>query len=304
MSIGQRILRTWKRDGLSGIASRTAVLSLRGLGGRAEKWSNNIEYRIARNKTLRNYGHLLARNEQFRNCHKGQRCFIIGNGPSLNSQDLAPLANEITFVTNYFHLHPIVSKEWQPKYYCFSDPACFDGGQPLSAYNHIVSVITSGSFFVPHQAYEFLTSNEALPANRTYYVATCEDISSGHSRLPDLTKTTPGAQTVVQLAVIIAMYMGCSPIYLLGLDHDWLAHGGNHINFYSDEGVEEQPDGNLPGWSYHGMMDAVMTMWKIYEHQKALADSNGIKIVNCTRGGFLDVFPRARYEDVVGEQSR
>jgi hypothetical protein len=302
VSIAQRISSTWERDGLSGIALRTAVYSLRRIGWRADAWSNRLDYRVADRAMLRKYGGLLQRNEPFRGRHEGRRCFVIGNGPSLKTQDLTPLADEITFVTNYFHLHPIVGDFWQPTYYCLSDPAYFDGREPITSFSEIVARITTGSFFVSHHAFEFLERSRALPPERTYYIASCEGIQAGESRKPDLTKATPGVQTVVQLAVMAAIFMGCSPIYLLGLDHDWLAHGGTHLNFYSEEEPENQPEGNLPGWSYHSMLDAVLTMWKVYELQERVAEAAGIKIINATRGGFLDVFERANYEKIIAHK--
>jgi len=39
-----------------------------------------------------------------RDIHKGQRCFILGNGPSLRQMDLSPLKNEITFGLNRIYL--------------------------------------------------------------------------------------------------------------------------------------------------------------------------------------------------------
>ena len=42
--------------------------------------------------------------ERFKNKYKGKRCFIIGNGPSLNKMDLSPLKNEYTFGLNRFYL--------------------------------------------------------------------------------------------------------------------------------------------------------------------------------------------------------
>ncbi len=302
MSIAQRISTTWERDGLSGIALRTAVFTLRRLGRRADKWSSELDYKLARKNVLRRYSSLLNRNEQFRNCHRGKPCFVIGNGPSLKQQDLAPLAGEITYVTNYFNRHPIVSEHWQPTYYCLSDPAFFDGREPIELLKEIALEVPQSTFFVPHNAFEFLKESEAVPLDRTYYIAPTEGLSENFIRVPDLTEPTPGVQTVVQLAIMAAIFMGCSPIYLLGLDHDWLTHGGTHVNFYSQENVEDQPDGNLPGWSYHAMMDAVLMMWKIYELHSRMAEAAGVKIINCTDGGFLDVFPRMSYETVVAHK--
>ena len=38
------------------------------------------------------------------NIHKGERCFIIGNGPSLKNTDLTKLRNEYTFGLNRIYL--------------------------------------------------------------------------------------------------------------------------------------------------------------------------------------------------------
>ena len=40
----------------------------------------------------------------FRDIHRGERCFIIGNGPSLNQTDLARLEGEYTFGMNRIYL--------------------------------------------------------------------------------------------------------------------------------------------------------------------------------------------------------
>jgi len=277
------------------------VYLLRRIAWNTDAWSKRLDTAANRRPLLKENAEALRRNEAFRNLHAGRRCFVIGNGPSLKQQDLSPLASEITFVTNSFHLHPGVGPEWQPTYYCLSDPGYFEGSESVAALNEITERITKSSFFVPHYARSFLEKTVALPPDRTYYVALNEELSRENAAKFDITTTTPGVQTVVQLAVLIAIFMRCSPIYLLGMDHDWLAHGGNHLNFYSTGNPQDQPAGNLPGWGYHGMMDAVTMMWKVYELQSLMARTAGVKIINCTRGGFLDVFERARYEDVISD---
>ena len=50
--------------------------------------------------------------------HRGKRCFILGNGPSLRHLDLGKLKNEITFGMNRFYLMLAVLDErtaiWHP----------------------------------------------------------------------------------------------------------------------------------------------------------------------------------------------
>jgi len=50
------------------------------------------------------YWESVRRLRLFKNKHKGQRCFIVGNGPSLKEMDLAPLRNEFTFGLNRIYL--------------------------------------------------------------------------------------------------------------------------------------------------------------------------------------------------------
>src|ERR1044072_447111 len=238
-----------------------------------------------RYRALRECRELLPRNETFRDRHRGQRCFVIGNGPSLKEQDLARLEGEVTFATNSFYLHPLAQEHLLPSYYLLSDPGYFDGSIALEQFAQLQATIGSTPIFLPHYAREFITSTNALSSDQIYYVASCGGLEDTWRTRPDLTQTIPGAQTVVQLAILAAMYMGRSPIYLLGLDHDWLSHGGQHLNFYSDENVDEQPAGNLPGWTYRKMMEAMLTMWDIYEMLQRIADAENIEIINATQGG-------------------
>src|ERR1051325_8735404 len=207
-SLSKRSLDTLREDGVLGLGRQALLFLLRRLSWRSESWSNNLDLSISGKRILRKYGHLLPRNAELRDCHKGQRCFIIGNGPSLKKQDLTPLAHEITLVTNNFYFHPLISDRWQPTYYFLSDPQYFDGYVQLSEFAELNSRITSSKFFVPHFAAEFLEQSKALPRDRTFYVATGGGIGEELQRRPDLTTLTPGMQTVVQLAIMVAMYMG------------------------------------------------------------------------------------------------
>jgi 6-hydroxymethylpterin diphosphokinase MptE-like protein len=289
-----------RNEGLTSLCHRTLFYFLLRISRLSGKGLDHINFATCRRRAMRDCGTVLNRNEIFRDCHKGRRCFVVGNGPSLNQQNLSPLGDEITLVTNYFYRHPLVQETWQPGYYFLSDPNCFDGiTVGLEEFSRITEAIPSAPFFVPHYARDFLVATSALPEDRTYYMATCGGTEEKWQGRPDLTKTIPGAQSVVQLAIMVAMYMGCSPIYLLGLDHDWLSHGGQHLDFYNEAKAENQPQGNLPGWTYRSMMEAMLTMWNVYEMLARIARHEGIQIINSTRGGFLDVFERQSYESII-----
>jgi len=61
---------------------------------------------------------------QYKDKHRGQRCVIIGNGPSLNKMDLSFLKNEITFGMNRIYL---LFDKWDftPTYYVSVNPLVF-----------------------------------------------------------------------------------------------------------------------------------------------------------------------------------
>jgi hypothetical protein len=245
---------------------------------------------------------ILKRNGIFKDKHKGQRCFVIGNGPSLKTQDLSPLGSEITLAMSAFWKHPIVAK-WQPTYYCFADPLFFDGSEPMKEFFQSLGTrIHSSTFLVPLPAAEVIQEQGLLPSEQTYYVAFNGTLGGGRVKNIDLVKSIPGVQSSSQLGIMVAMYMGCSPIYLLGLDHDWLAHRGADRHFYEGKTVEDHPraHGDLSLISYKVDAQAIVDLWSGYEALLGLSRQERIDILNATNGGFLDVFEKVNYEEVVG----
>ncbi|MEL7474404.1 MAG: hypothetical protein AAGK04_13885, partial [Planctomycetota bacterium] len=71
----------------------------------------------------------LDRLAQLKNKHRGERIFILGNGPSLNRTPLHQLKDEYTFATNRIHL--LYDRiDWRPSFYTTVDfrvaPDCRD----------------------------------------------------------------------------------------------------------------------------------------------------------------------------------
>ncbi len=117
----------------------------------------------------------------------------------------------------------------------------------------------------------------------------------------DLCSTLPSVQSVAQLCILIAIYMGCSPIYLLGLDHDWLSHQGMDKHFYEGKtGFENHPGAhtNLGDYKYVEEVESVLKLFHGYETINKIALNKNIEIINATNGGFLDVFKRVNYEEL------
>lgn len=245
---------------------------------------------------------IVARNSVFRDKHKGRRAFVIATGPSLKSQDITGLEDEVTFVMSGFWKHPVL-EHWQPTYYCLSDPIYFDGSAAMkNFFDDMTARAHASTFFAPVTAREVIKEQQLLPPDQTYLVNFQGDLAQGKIHDLDFAKPIPSAMTVSQFCLMAAIYMGCSPIYLLGFDHDWLSHRSTHRHFYDGlGGLEAHPEvkPELKEHSYKLVMECALIIWRGYEALLDYANRKGIRIYDATHGGFLDVFPQIDYETIV-----
>ena len=78
---------------------------------------------------------------RMRNRWRGQRCFVVGNGPSLDPDDLDALAGEFTFASN--KIYKIFPRTvWRPTAYMVVDDVVLR--QNLAEINHVRSTLRFG----------------------------------------------------------------------------------------------------------------------------------------------------------------
>ena len=241
---------------------------------------------------------VLLKNEELRNRHQGRRAFIIANGASIRHQNLSPLADEITIVMSGFWKHPVVAK-WQPSYYCFSDPVFFDGSQPMSQFfESLREHIHSTSFIVPLSGRDTIEREALLPAQQPVYYVDYHGrlLGSNEKDGIDFTCRLPWFYTTAQLALMLAIYLGCSPVYLMGFDHDWLLFREYERHFYEGKTVSDHPVAHgTYTYALDSEMESMLRLWKGYRYLKVFAETRSVKILNATDGGLLDVFDRVEF---------
>jgi hypothetical protein len=121
----------------------------------------------------------------------------------------------------------------------------------------------------------------------------------------DLTRILPPPQSVTMMALYAAIYMGFKEIYLLGCDHDWILHLNASTHFY-DEREHALNRGGYNEWFAPGLdtyFKDYLQLWKQYRAVGQIAERRGIRIVNATRGGLLDVFPRVELESLLVQKA-
>lgn len=252
-----------------------------------------------------------ARNTVFRDRHRGERCFVLATGPSIGRQDLRPLRNEVCIAVSYFFLHP-QAREVDPLYHVDAaahEPLGFD--DLAAEIEGIRSTYTRATLFFGHSPYErsvrnFLRTRPDLDGSDVHYLDYCAsplltEETVRDSTHWDLTQPLLGARTVIYSTIQLAAYLGCSEIYLLGCDHDYLTEfsRGRTQHFYRPE------HGHDDAWDWPSAEELFLAYHYRWKHYRLMADylrERGTTVYNATEGGMLDVFPCVSLADVLAER--
>ena len=224
---------------------------------------------------------------QYHNKHRGERCVIIGNGPSLNEMDLAPLQDEITFGLNRIYLG-FDQWDFRPSYYVSVNPLVLEqhAGEILEEIQAPKFVSINGLPFFPEQA-DDLIYLQSLP----------EPVFSKDPR-----QGVWEGYTVTYVALQLAYFMGFDEVILIGVDHSFVTEGPANA-----EVVSKGADHNHFAKDYFGKG----ARWHLpdLDHSELayrLADlvyrRNGRRILDATRNGQLDVFPKVDLQTVLSSR--
>jgi len=205
---------------------------------------------------------------EWKDIHKGKRCFVMGNGPSLLKQDLGLLKDEVTIGVNG------ICRKFIPSYL-----AICDGKWAAMRQTELVRVLQSH----PEMAAVFCSHCTAMPAKYPRVKWANRPFMDGPKAFidPDLWKACNGHTVTLDLAVPFAAYLGCNPIYLVGCDC------GDTGHFYSP-GVK----------STYTLWNPWSTIMKCYASAARILGKRDVKLYNATEGGSLNSIPRVKYEDI------
>lgn len=217
----------------------------------------------------------------FKNKYLGKRCFLIGNGPSLNPDDLEKLhmAGEITFACNRIHL--IFDKtNWRPTFYFLIDGKEYKHNEFMLKQGNQINFIK-----------DFIGCNNSDYMNTFYFRNSPNDFSLEYVKFSEeiSIECYAGCTTTYEM-LQFAIYMGFEEIYLLGVDFSW---GEDGKNAHFDENYGD----NLAGLI--AMKENKYKVLKSYKTADEISKKRGVKIYNATRGGYLEVFERLSFDDII-----
>jgi hypothetical protein len=264
-------------------------------------------------KIRNDYRAVLRENLKLKNLYKGKRCFILGNGHSLKDLDLLTLKDEETFVVNAFWKHPQY-EEVQPKNHVYVDEDVFRK-EDIASYwkNEFFEEAKKNRkypkrFFMHYKGSDAAKDKNLFPLQEKYYIAFHGMFQRDLKFNLEIDDIIPYAKNVIVSSIIIAIYMGFEKIYLLGCNHDILAHPTHYEGFkhfydikFDQNNPEEVKKYALTVGSYEDHIHHAGILFKNYRllKEKLSIVHPEVKIFNTTPDSFLDVFPFIRLEDVI-----
>jgi hypothetical protein len=216
---------------------------------------------------------------KYKNIHEGLRCFVIGNGPSLQVSDLSKIAKEYTFASNRIYCC-FDKTNFRPSYYFVGD-----GGFVSKDYENIRNVSSKATFVGLE---DFLSYKNLYKGSD---VILYRKVTNLTNLIPLVKPTTDdfvsAGHTVLFEACQFAIYMGFKEIYLLGTDCSF-GIGKNH--FYTGNASEIKGKAENPHKEEGYKM--VLAFGALYRY----CESNNIIMRNATRGGMLNSVPKVDFD--------
>jgi len=215
---------------------------------------------------------------------KGERCFIIGNGPSLKQTDLTKLRGECTMGMNRIYL------------------AFPEMGFPTTYYLSVNDLVVEQCApdiqkldmpkFVSWRARKWLQ-----PADDLYFLYTTY---TGPKFARDVRGRLWEGATVTYTALQVAFFLGFQTVILIGVDHNFVTQGKPNTTVVSQG---DDPNHFSPayfGKGFRWQLPDLDTSERSYHMARAAYESAGRQVLDATVGGKLTVFPKVPYESLFG----
>lgn len=240
---------------------------------------------------------LFTANKELANRHVGERCFILCTGPSIKDQDLSRLAGELVISVSNAYLHKDFAS-YRPKYNCVPQITygLMTEEDVVSWFQDMHCGIGDAEMVLANSERKLVDERRLFPGRTVHYLNMRGD--PRESATVDLTGEVPSPQSVSIMASMLALYMGCKEIYLLGTDHDQFLTG-KYTYFYEKSAVSGKdstvnPDGTV-SISRYDEFHAYARLWRQYRWLRLVAEQMGATIYNASYGGALDEFERIDY---------
>lgn len=245
--------------------------------------------------------------DDFVDIHRGKRCFVVGNGPSLGQIDMSRLRDEITLGSNRVYLG---FEEWgyRFQYWCIVDSLQIE--KYMREWEaHIPEEMVK---FFPFENLNLFNMKNYCPVNfyppghpenkTNFNDPLMKEDPSQAPAFSDRPDVVFLGHTVTYAMIQIAVIMGCNPIYLVGVDHRYSTSTIDKVrglwrdatsssHFHKGYGVQGdvERDFHLPN---------IKESERAFDYAAKWARANNVGIYNASPGTALKSFETVSFDAV------
>lgn len=241
----------------------------------------------------------IEHNEALRGRHAGARCFVLGNGPSLGGMDLRPLRDKVTIAANSFYKHP-QSGEVDLKYLCIGDPDFMKDTPKALEWHRVLDEHHPRATLLAHPDVLLLRERHGVHSKQELFTFKLGRPAQDPSELNlDLSRPlNVGQMTGSLLMIPLAIFLGARRIVLAGFDLNHHVDPSRSYHFYASHAQFPEFDSMTADhrYDYPRLLGAMRREFESHHLLCVRARAMGVEIVNATRGGLLDAYPRVEFE--------
>ncbi len=233
---------------------------------------------------------ILKKNIKFKDKHKGEECYLFGNGDSIKYFELSRFSDKISFGCNSLHLHKHVL-DLDMRYYMMTHPLEFSKywrGVKSGLYVEKNPYYVDDHKFAQNKKCNVFTHASNYTFTKKYskfnYIHNFSKHKLSIENL-DFTSSSSFARGAMITMIGMAIYMGFKKIYLVGCDYWFDPMSGGH--FYSSANASTiNESGNF---LYDDLMRII---------------SNRVELIVVTRNGIKSPVDYIEYTDLTGVDER
>jgi hypothetical protein len=225
----------------------------------------------------------LRRLQPYQDRHRSQRCFIIGNGPSLRETDLTPLQSEFTFGLNRIYLlFPEIG---------FSTTYLVSVNELVLEQCATDLQTQSLPKFFTWRARRWFSDQPQTHFLDTDYTGSEDFATSMIGRFYE-------GYTVTYVALQLAYLMGFEQAILIGVDHSFQTQGTPNTTVVSSGDDPNHFAPNYFGKGFRWQLPDLDGSERAYQLAKRAYERANRQVVDATIGGKLTVFPKVSYHSL------
>jgi len=226
----------------------------------------------------------------YHNKYRGERCVVIGNGPSLRKMDLSPLQQEITFGMNRVYL---AFEEWG-----FSTSFLVSVNElVIEQCKEDFHDLRMPKFFSWHSRDTLYPQGPPDPQTHFLFTTYTGPTFTEHAAC----RMWEGA-TVTYVCLQLAFFMGFETVILIGVDHHFESRGKANQMVISQGADRNHFLSNYFGKGFRWQLPDLKTSEAAYRMAREAFQQDDRKIIDATLDGQLTVFPKADFNSLLSNE--